>query len=268
MQNEIKNNFLVETALLGQGLFSCNDELVKAAWCKRLPENLQALVWLWRGEVKIGTIAEFLQVRHAENMGRFNGYTLEQAQAEGKSGFITAGGAVKLAAERQLSFVVSCGIGGVCNGRVSSDLPMLCSLPVVLVATAPKDMIDAAATVAYLRERGFAVYGKDCEAADGYLFVGKSVPLDGRLGCRAANEPPQLPAACRLLLNPLPHDRRLGGRAILRFAVQAGEAAAARGEEFHPAVNKALDTMTDGVSSKKQLLSLAENIKFVYERLK
>ena len=261
----MKANFLVETALLGQGLYSCDDEMVRSAWRAKLPEDLQALAWLWQGEVIIGSIDEFLQVRNAENMGRFNGYTLEQAQADGKSGFITAGGTMKLAAEQGLPFVISCGIGGVCGGKVSSDLPMLCSLPVVLVATSPKDMIDTAATVDYLRQEGFAVYGKDCDIADGYLFVGERVQLDGSLDCKSGGEKPQLPADCKLLLNPLPRDKRMGGKDILRFAVQAGEAAAARGEEFHPTVNRALDSMTNGSTSAKQLLSLMENIKFVYK---
>lgn len=259
----MKANFLVETALLGQGLYSCDDEMVRLAWCKRLPEDLQALAWLWQGEVVIGTIDEFLQIRHAENMGRFNGYTLAQAQAEGKSGFITAGGTMKLAAEQGMPFVISCGIGGVWGDNVSSDLPMLCSLPVALVATSPKDMIDSAATFDYLRQEGFSVYGKDCDVADGYLFVGERAQLDGSLNCKNGAEKPQLPADCKLLLNPLPRDKRMGGKDILRFAVQAGEAAAARGEEFHPAVNRALDNMTNGSTSAKQLLSLVENIKFV-----
>lgn len=261
----MKCNFLVETALLGQGLFSCTDEMVRSVWCEKLPADLRALAWLWRGEIVIGCIDEFLQVRNAEGMGRFNGYTLEQGQAARQSGFITAGGAMKIAAEQGKGFVVSCGIGGVSVGKVSSDLPMLCGLPVVLVATAPKDMIDAAATVDYLRQEGYAVYGRGSDVADGYLFVGQGVPLAGRLECSDGKVP--LPDKCKLLLNPLPHAERLADREILRRAVQAGEAAAARGEEFHPAVNKALDKMTGGMTSEKQLRSLVENIKFTAEYL-
>lgn len=262
----MKCDFLVETALLGQGLFSCTDEMVRFAWCEQLPADLQVLVWLWQGEIIIGGIDEFLQVRNAENMGRFNGYTLEQEQAEGRSGFITAGGAMRITAELGRKFVVSCGIGGVSGGKVSSDLPMLCSLPVVLVATAPKDMIDAAATFAYLRREGFTVCGRDCDLADGYLFAGQGVSLDGRVDCNDGGKV-SLPGKCKLLLNSLPHSQRLGDREILRQAVQAGESAAARGEEFHPAVNKALDRITDGKTSEHQLRSLIENIKFVAEGL-
>ena len=262
----MKCNFLVETALLGQGLFSCTDEMVRSAWCEKLPVDLQVLAWLWQGEIIIGCIDEFLQVRNAEGMGRFNGYTLEQGQAERQSGFITAGGTMKIAADQGRKFVVSCGIGGVSGGKISSDLPMLCGLPVVLVATAPKDMIDAAATVEYLRQEGYAVYGKDCAVHDGYLFVGQGVPLAGRLECSDCGKV-RLPDKCKLLLNPLPHAERLTDREILCRAVQAGEAAAASGKEFHPAVNKALDKMTDGMTSEKQLRSLVENIKFAAECL-
>lgn len=259
----MENNFLAETALLGQGLYSCDNDLLKRVWLEHLPEALSALVWLWQGEIVIGTIDEFLSIRNEKNMGRYNMYNLPQAMADGKSGFLTAGCTMKIAADLEKKYVISCGIGGIYNGVVSSDLPALCSLPVVLVATSPKDMLEAQPILDYLHDKGFGVYGWDCNETDGYLFVGDAVKLDGKID----GSEPRLPADCRLLLNPMPKSKRLTDRRLLAEAVAAGNSAADQGRQFHPAVNRALDQLSHGKTSENQLVSFVENIKFVYEKL-
>lgn len=260
----MENNFLAETALLGQGLYSCDNDLVRKVWLEHLPEDLRALAWLWQGEIIIGTVEEFLAIRNEEDMGRYNMYNLPQAMAGGKCGFLTAGCTMKIAADLGKKYVVSCGIGGIYQGVVSSDLPALCSLPVVLVATSPKDMLKAQPILDYLHAKSFGVYGWDCDETDGYLFVGDAVKLDGRID----SGEPKLPDNCCLLLNPLPKSKRLTDRRLLAEAVEAGQLAADQGRQFHPAVNRALDRLSHGKTSENQLVSFVENIKFVYEKLK
>ena len=56
---------------------------------------------------------------------------------------------------------VTCGIGGIGNipgETICSDLPALKNIPVNLVATSPKDMIDVGQTFLWLRERGVKIF--------------------------------------------------------------------------------------------------------------
>ena len=251
----MKNDFFAETALLGQGLADCSNEKILEAWQKALPLNLEALVWLWQGEITVGTLPQFLQVRHAPDMGRFNMYNLPSAMADGKSGFLTAGGAMRAAADLGKKAVVSCGIGGITAAEVSSDFPALCSLPVWLLATAVKDMFDPAFVLEYLHKHKIRVFGFEQSAADGYMFIGNAVPLDGCLRCGG-----DLPQDVRLLLNPIPQAKRITDRRILAKALAAGEKAKAAGGIYHPAVNRALAEMTDGKTSEIQLLAFLKNI--------
>lgn len=256
----MKEAFLVETALLGQGLQDCDEKTLATAWQKRLPMDLSVLVWLWRGEIIMGGIEEFLSVRQAPAMGRYNRYTLAKAVSEGRSGFLTAGATMAVAAEVGKKLVVSCGIGGITDKEVSSDYPALCDLEITLLATAVKDMFAVAPVLAYLHKRGVKVYGLGRAVADGYLFVGEEVSLDGAIEGLSA-----LPSDCRLVLRGIAPELRLRDRRLLRRAVAEGEAAQAAGGFFHPAVNAALTRFSTGKTSLLQLHALLDNAREVWE---
>ena len=255
--------FLVETALLGQGLKSCDNETIREVWCKKLPADLRVLVWLWQGQIVIGNIDEFLEIRHTENMGRFSRNNLRKVMRNGESGFLTAAAAMEVAAELCEQYVVSCGIGGIIDGVVSSDLPALCGLPVVLFCTSPKDMIDPQTVLDYLHQRGLVIYGKGTDKINGYLFIGKDWQLDGCISKLS-----DVPMSCPLVLNPISEELRFIDRDILAKALLKGKEAVALGKAYHPAVNGALDGFTEGRSSYLQLVSLIDNVKYVYDETK
>lgn len=256
----MKETFLVETALLGQGLRDCEEELLAAAWRKRLPAELSVLSWLWRGKIVTGGIEEFLSVRQVPAMGRYNRYTLAEAISEGKSGFLTAGATLAVAAAAGKKLVVSCGIGGITEKEISSDYPALCDLDVVLLATAVKDMFAVSPVLDYLHERGLKVYGWGRAIADGYLFTGEATPLDGEIEDLSA-----LPSECRLVLHGIAPELRLRERSLLRQAVAEGEAARAAGGLFHPSVNAALTRLSAGKTSLLQLHALLDNVRKALE---
>ena len=64
-----------------------------------------------------------------------------------------------------------------------------------------------------------------------------------------------------LLLNPIPAEQRIRDRGILESAVRYGKEKEKEGLIFHPAVNGEIDRLTDGYSSRIQLLSFIENIR-------
>ena len=106
MQSSI--NFVVETALLGQGLVSVSNNQIQELW----PDD--ALVaWLQKGRIILGSIEEFLYDQdQTESWRRLDGLTLHKGIKEGVNGFLTASATIAVARDLGCPIVVSAGIGG------------------------------------------------------------------------------------------------------------------------------------------------------------
>lgn len=244
------SDYLIETALLAHGLVSLSNNELADGWT--LPDA--RLVWLEQGHVRIGALADFLPLRQNGGLTRIRRAQLPAAREGGLTAALTASAAMAVCAELGIIPVaVTCGMGGVARRptvTVSDDLPALAELPVILVASAPKDVFDLPATVDWLRSRGVSVRGWQGKYCDGFLSHGVRVALDSY----AASPQPPL-----LILNPLAEEERVVDAAQLAEAMRRGEDAAARGKEYHPAVNNALAELSNGVSTVAQLSGLLAN---------
>lgn len=251
---------LVETALLTHGLRSITNADLAAQW--RCPAA--RLAWVDRGRLQIGDLSAFLPFRtRAAEVCRIDCNQLEAALTHGVSGALTASGTMAACAKLGIGLAVTCGMGGIGPLRgeaLCPDLPALCQIPVALIATSPKDMLDIPATLAWLQARGVHLAGPDCT---GYLFVRPSVALElpGTAVETAAQVRQLTQDGGLLLLQPIPAAQRITDRSILEAAMAAGRAAEDAGAYYHPAANGEIDRRTGGVSSQIQLVSLQENIR-------
>ena len=179
---EIKHHFLVETCLLTHGLRSVTDEMLLGAW----PEELDCIAWIDRGEVRIGSMSDFIPFRRrAAEVRRISCKNFAEAVKNGVSGALTASGTMQLCQELGIPLAVTCGMGGLCDIRgeeLCPDLPALEELPVSLISAGPKDMLDVAGTIGWLQERGVQVLGANCDRYTGYIFKSTYVPISGKLG--------------------------------------------------------------------------------------
>lgn len=257
--------FLVETALLTHGLRSVTNEALEQAW----PFGSQPiLVWVEQGKLRVGAMAEYLPFRlNCEQLCRINHFTLPDAMAHGHSGALTASGAMAACQMLNIELAVTCGMGGVGAGGsdvLSPDLPALATIQTALLATSPKDMLDIPATFSWLRQHGVCLSGPDCS---GYIFRRRPLPLDMPLSRyrTAAARSAALKQGGLLLLNPIPSEKRILDLSILTAADAVGQAANAAGHSYHPAVNGALDRLTQGYSSRIQLESLLDNIRLAIQ---
>lgn len=245
---------LAETALLTHGLTAISDEQLR----QQFPRDFNGLVWLEHGEIQRGDITSYLKIRgRANELKRIDGHLLEQACQLGWSGALTASGTMAVAAKWGWPLVVTAGMGGIDlsnPNRMSHDLMALASLPVSLIATAPKDMLALSLTVNWLQEHGVTVLGNGVDFCDGYVFLRDKVQLSGRY---SGTVPPK---GGLLVLNPIPRELRFPDQEFLRQAIAKGEEARQAGQLFHPAVNKCLDELTQGRSSELQLQSFIDNI--------
>lgn len=249
-------NFVVETALLGQGLVSVSNNQIKELW----PDG--ALVaWLQKGGIILGSIEEFLYYKdQTESWKRLDGLTLYEGMKAEVNGFLTASAAMAVARDLGCPIVVSAGIGGIgdiIEERLCYDLPALAKTEITLVATSPKDMLDIPGTIGWLHNNNVKTFGVGTEYCDGYVFVGQKTQLMQAL---SRDEFSSIVRGHNLILNPIPYEKRLQKSDYLHEAIKAGKLAEQKGEHYHPAANRRLDELSQGYSSIIQLESLIDNI--------
>lgn len=248
--------YLVETALLGHGLQSLDDDLIMSL----LPEDVM-LAWLKKGEIRIGNVSEFIYSRKQSNSWeRLDGMAVIKNEFKDKNAFLTASGTMAVARQIQCPVVVTAGIGGIGDiksERLSYDLPALAEMGITLVATSPKDMLDISETLNWLHENGVNTYGFNTEVCNGYIFVLEPRKLDKKISYNDLNN---IAYGCNLILNPIPEQKRLNDLSLLEGGISAGKNAENDGRYYHPAANAYFDCISNGLSSKIQLESLVSNI--------
>ena len=247
--------FLVESALLTHGLVSVSQEELLSLW----PTEIDCITWVDQGQVIIGSMEQFLPFRQrAAELCRISWEDLPGALEKGVSGALTASGTMAVCQQMGVPLAVTCGMGGIGDIKgeeLCPDLPALRDIPVALISTSPKDMLDIPATISWLTGAGVRVLGIGTDRCTGYIFPSADVPLSGRL------DKETLPADCRqlLLLNPIPEKERVQDLSLLAQGIAAGKQAEAEGRYYHPAANAAFDRLTGGLSSRLQLRSIIAN---------
>lgn len=248
-------SFLVESCLLSHGLASVSDDAIVRAW----PEELPVITWIDGGEIKIGPAEEFVRFRAGgKAAARIDCRTLETALSTGASGALTASGTMAVCEKLRIPLAVTCGMGGIgdiAGEELCPDLPALRDIPVMLVATAPKDVVDIPATLSWLRRAGVRLIGAAENRCTGYIFRSVDEPLDALL----ADVPRPLPGERILILNGIPESARISELSLLGEGIAAGHRAEREGKYFHPAANAAFDRLTGGRSSEIQLDSIIAN---------
>ena len=249
--------FLVETCLLTFGLASVSDGELAERWSAAGLDGA-LLCWVQEGAIKVGNMEAYISFRAARPRGKFSAGRLGAALAEKLSGALTASGTMEACRRLGAPCAVSCGIGGFrgAEGEAPSpDLLALRDLPATLVCTSPKDMLDIAATIGWLRGAGVRALSCGSAFCTGYLFNGAPVALNGEWNGEKC-------APHTLILRGIAPELRLKDNEILARAVAEGEEAERAGKYYHPAVNAALDRMSGGYSSEIQLASIIENARF------
>ena len=249
--------FLVESALLSHGLASVTDEDLLCAW----PFSEQNIAWVEEGAIKIGGIRQFLCFRSdAGSANRIDCNFLPTALSQGFTGALTASGTMAVCEKVGISLAVTCGIGGICDikaEKLCPDLPALEKIPVGLISSGPKDMIDVPATFEWLAEHGVLVCSASQAHYTGYIFKSTNVPMHRlELADIALRQKEPL-----LIVNPIPDEKKIKDLAILKAGVAAGKKAEEEGKYYHPAASSEFDRLTNGLSSKIQLDALVSNVK-------
>ena len=257
IDKEGRPSFLVESCLLAFGLPSVGEEELAREW-EAAGAGDALICWVEDGEIVVGTIERFLSFRSGAPRYKCSSDSLERVLKDRLSGALTASATMEACRRFSVPCAVSCGIGGIGDVKgeeVCADLSMIRDSGVVLICTSPKDMLDTEATVGWLLREGVRVLGDGGDVCTGYVFNGRPVRLSG--SWRGGDLRPPL-----LLLRGIAADKRMQDEEILKRAVCEAKEAERRGGYFHPAANAALDRLSGGYSSRLQLSSLLDNIRF------
>ena len=248
--------FLIESALLTHGLKSITNEVLLGEW----KSDKKNIVWIDNGEIIFGSIKDFVSFRNRCNdLIRIDCFTLEKAIKEKLSGALTASGTMAVCQKYNIKLAITCGMGGIGDIKgeeLCPDLPALEKIPVCLISTSPKDMLDVEATLTWLKDKGVRVLSAKGDACTGYIFNSVDIKLQEIKHLNEVN----LDNGKLLILNPIPTEDRVKDLNILKIAIEEGKKAEAIGKYYHPAVNGKIDELTDGYSSYIQLKSIINNI--------
>ena len=250
------HGFLVESALLTHGLASISDEELRKAW--HFAE--QNIAWVEEGKIKIGGMQQFLPFRNRKNnLHRIDCCLLPTALSQGLTGALTASGTMAVCKGLGIKLAVTCGMGGIGDieaEKLCPDLPALAEIPVALLSSGPKDMLDIPATLHWLAAHGITVYCIDKPCYTGYIFKSINVPVQqAKLADIVPGQKQGL-----LLINPIADENKIADLAMLQAGIAAGKQAEAAGKHYHPAANREFDRLSKGYSSKMQLDALINNV--------
>ncbi|MDD4571080.1 MAG: pseudouridine-5'-phosphate glycosidase [Clostridia bacterium] len=261
MLKDKKNaTIIVESALLGSGLVGMTDEEIDGLW--QVPDDT-AIMWLENGEFVIGDLEEFLPYRNREDWQRYDeGDAFRLKKGTAANAYLTASAVLSLCGAFGSHIVVTAGMGGVSANRVSGDLAALANHDALLVATAPKDMMDYAATFGILAGNSVGVMGYGRALSDGFMFM----HLPSAVNLYASETVDSLlEGRNRLLLNAIPKAERLKNIEWLEAAVTEGNKAIEQKQSHHPVINAALAKASGGLTNTLQVKALVRNINLAYE---
>lgn len=245
--------YLVETALLTHGLNSISNEELYYTW----EDKSNKLVWIEKGQIKIGTLEEYLKIRNnTYNIFRADSSNLDYAVEHKLNAALTASATMRVCQMLNIPFAVTGGMGGIGDikgEKICPDLGEIIKSTTTLVATSPKDMLDINASIKYLLDSNVSVYGKNTDVCTGFMLKLDPVKITGIFNKSNFRVP------C-LLLNEISKDDRFSDSSILENMIAKGKEAESKGGMYHPAANEALDRLTGGASSRLQLKSLLNNI--------
>ncbi|HZK43166.1 MAG TPA: pseudouridine-5'-phosphate glycosidase [Syntrophomonadaceae bacterium] len=253
-KDRITNPVLVDTALLGRGLSSLDNSLIKFLW----PSGNIEHPYSHEGVISYPSLGEILEIRNQQDLQRLDSQDLKNITLNKKSGYLTASAIMEIALPFKI--VVTAGIGGITGERVSKDLVTIANKPLYFISSGFKDIIEAENSLAHLKENGVRVFGWKNSIYDGFLFGNQHHLLDGLVDENNIKDIKLDNSKGIMIFNPLPSELKFQEDSILKTLKETMKGFQESGIDFHPLINELLDQHTKGKSSFVQLLAFIANI--------
>ena len=234
-----------------------------------------ATVGVIGGVAKVGVNeAELDLMATAGGIPKLSARDLPVAVAKGSHGATTVAATTHLAALAGIRLFATGGLGGVHREAreswdVSADLVALARMPVAVVCSGVKSILDVPATLEYLESLGVPVVGYRTARFPGFYLTESGSPLDWSVEDEGeaarvilAMPPLGLEGSGLVIANPLPEDEQLD-RGLHDRALRAGleelKRRGVRGKDVTPFLLDRFAKETDGESLRVNRLIILNN---------
>jgi pseudouridine-5'-phosphate glycosidase len=233
---------------------------------------LPATIAVLDGRLRVGlSDAELEHLATAKGIRKTSRRDLPVVVARGEDGATTVAATATVAAWVGIEIFATGGIGGVHRGAafdVSNDLPTLASVPVAVVCSGAKSILDLKATLEWLETAGIPVIGYRTDEFPAFYTRRSGLPVDARVDgpeetaavVRAARQM-GLPGGT-LIAVPVPASAELPAElleAAIASALTEAEARGIEGSASTPFLLRWLARQTDGASLKANVALLENN---------
>jgi pseudouridine-5'-phosphate glycosidase len=231
-----------------------------------------ATIALLDGKIHIGmSPAELSQLAADNDPLKVSTRDFARAILQRRNGGTTVAGTMFAAHQAGIRVFATGGIGGVHKGArfdVSTDLKALSEIPLIVVCSGAKSILDLSATLEYLETMGVPVVGYQVDKFPAFYSVSSDLPVGVRLdkiqdvvdfthwhwslGMRSAV----------LICQPVPALKQLAREEAEKAEKQASEEATAQkvsGQKVTPFLLKRVNELTDGRSMRANLALLLNN---------
>jgi pseudouridine-5'-phosphate glycosidase len=264
----------LESTVIAHGLpFPTNLETARSMEAiVRQHGAVPATIAVLDGQLRVGLTGDELEhLATAKNIRKVSRRDLPIVVAAGEDGATTVAATATIAAWAGISIFATGGIGGVHRAPpfdVSNDLPTLGSVPVAVVCSGAKSILDLRATLEWLETAGVPVVGYGTNEFPAFYTRQSGLPVD--VSVETPREAAAIIRAGRqmglpggtLITVPVPADAQLPARrleAAIAAALSEAEARDIEGSASTPFLLRWIARQTDGASLKANVALLENN---------
>ncbi|HEX8649205.1 MAG TPA: pseudouridine-5'-phosphate glycosidase [Pyrinomonadaceae bacterium] len=233
---------------------------------------IPATIAILEGQLQVGLHQDQLQrIAEADDVHKVSRRDLAVAVAHRWNGATTVASTIWLAHRAGIRVFATGGIGGVHRGQlpdVSADLPELARLPITVVCSGAKIVLDLAATREWLETHGITVVGYGCDEMPAFYSRRSGLPVDVRVD--APEEVARIMAAQRelaldgalLVTVPVPAEAEVPAailQDVLNEALDEAEHKAIGGRDLTPFLLSRMSERSGGATLRANIALLENN---------
>jgi pseudouridine-5'-phosphate glycosidase len=239
---------------------------------------LPATIAMLNGKFHVGLDdGQLKHIAESDDVHKLSRRDLPIALAREWDGATTVATTLWVAARVGISVFATGGIGGVHRGDlpdVSADLPELARIPMVVVCSGAKIILDLPATREWLETYGVTVVGYQCDEFPAFYARSSGLPVDVRAD--SADEVAKILKARReldlagavLVTVPVPAEAEMPAdkaQAVLDKALHEAEQQHIRGRELTPFLLSRMSALSEGATLKANIALLENNARIAAE---
>jgi pseudouridine-5'-phosphate glycosidase len=239
---------------------------------------IPATIAILEGQLQVGLRPDQLQrIAEADDVHKVSHRDLAVAVAHRWNGATTVASTIWIAQRAGIRVFATGGIGGVHRGQlpdVSADLPELARLPITVVCSGAKIVLDLEATREWLETHGITVVGYGCDEMPAFYSRRSGLPVDVRVD--APEEVARIMAAQRelaldgalLVTVPVPAEAEVPAailQDVLSEALDEATRKAIAGRDLTPFLLSRMAERSGGATLKANVALLENNARVAAE---